>query len=311
MTENVYRKGIIYLHCIIGEYCIMINYEDYLKNLPVIPDIATKIMSIPEDAKNISFKELEDLIKLDPGLTTKILKVANSALYARQREIKTLQMAITLLGFKNIKSLIILTTASTLFTKQKQSTFYKDFWKHSVLTAFISKEIAKKEMQTVSKDESFLAGLLHDIGKVALYHVQTEQYQALLQQRAQTGESSSTLEKEYFGANHKEVGASILHGWNFPDIYVDTAREHGMENITSEHRSLILCVSIADIIADKISAPEVPERKAKTLERFLSLAGVHNDRLEYYNTTFIDQLIADPLFQECQDMFNFSYQPVQ
>ena len=114
----------------------MEQYEKYLKNLPVIPDVAAKILTIPEDAKNISFKELEELIKIDPGLTTKILKVANSALYARQREITTLQMAITLLGFKNIKSLVILTTASNVFAKQSKTEFYKEFWKHSVLTAF-------------------------------------------------------------------------------------------------------------------------------------------------------------------------------
>ncbi len=283
------------------------NYEIYLKNLPVIPNIATKIMSIPEDDKNISFKELEDLIKMDPGLTAKILKVANSALYARQREIKTLQMAITLLGFKNIKSLIILMTASNLFAKQKHSAFYKEFWKHSVLTAFIAKEVAHKEMRTVSKDESFLAGLLHDIGKVALFHVQTEEYEKLLAKKEETGETSSFLEKEFFGASHKEVGASILHNWNFPAIYVDTAREHGMENITSEHRSLILCVSIADTISDIISWEKIPDRKETLFNRLLTLAGINHNRIEYYNTEFIDQLVADPLFKECQDLFNFTY----
>jgi HD-like signal output (HDOD) protein len=62
-------------------------FDKYLNALPVMPDIAAKIVSIPEDNINISFKDLEELIKVDPGLTTKILKVANSAMYARQTEI--------------------------------------------------------------------------------------------------------------------------------------------------------------------------------------------------------------------------------
>ena len=80
----------------------MDTFEIYLKHLPVMPAVSQKILQHAEGGEDISFKELEDLIKLDPGLTAKILKVANSALYARQREITTLQMAITLLGLKNI-----------------------------------------------------------------------------------------------------------------------------------------------------------------------------------------------------------------
>src|SRR6056297_3465215 len=99
----------------------MEKYEQYLKDLPVIPGVATKIISIPEEDKNISFADVAKLIQVDPGLTTKVLKVANSAMYARQREITTLQMAITLLGFKNIKSLIIFTAAAQMFSKHKNA----------------------------------------------------------------------------------------------------------------------------------------------------------------------------------------------
>ena len=94
--------------------------KDYLKNiynLPVIPEVALKVMNIAESGLDISFTELESIIKVDPGLSAKILKVANSALYARRSEIKSLQTAITMLGFKNIRSLILLVTASSFFQK--------------------------------------------------------------------------------------------------------------------------------------------------------------------------------------------------
>ena len=287
----------------------MEQYEKYLKNLPVIPDIAAKILSIPEDAKNISFKELEELIKIDPGLTTKILKVANSALYARQREITTLQMAITLLGFKNIKSLVILTTASNAFAGQSKTPFYKDFWKHSVLTAFLAKEIARRDLKKLSPDEAFLAGLLHDIGQVAMFHVEPEEYQELLKAREQTGAQTKFLEQERFGTNHKQIGASVLAKWSFPDIFVDTAKEHGMINITSEHRTLIICISLADIIADMISHEELPERKQKLLDEYKKLSGIPEERLVYYTSQFVEKVSEDPLFKECQNLFHFTYQP--
>ena len=125
----------------------MKDYTQYMKNLPVMPDIATKILNITEEKLDISFKELENTIKMDPGLSAKILRVANSALYARQREVKNLQMAITLLGFKTIKSLILLITASGMFTRGQNTGFYKFFWKHSVITAFIAKDIKEAYKQ--------------------------------------------------------------------------------------------------------------------------------------------------------------------
>ena len=87
-------------------------------------------------ALEVSFGELEDIVSVDPGLTAKILKVANSAMYARQREITSLRMAISLLGFKNIKSLVMLVAASSMLARRKDSRFYPDYWRHSINTAF-------------------------------------------------------------------------------------------------------------------------------------------------------------------------------
>ena len=159
------------------------NYEQYLKKLPVIPEVATKIMSIAEEKLDISFKELENIIKMDPGLTAKILKIANSALYARQREITSLQMAITLLGFKNIKSLVMLVTASNTFAKYKKTEFYQFFWKHSILTAFFAKHISLRCNKKELSEEVFLSAILHNIGQVALFNSDQEKYPDLSVQK--------------------------------------------------------------------------------------------------------------------------------
>ena len=97
------------------------RYLSNVRDLPVMPDVAAKILAFKEHEFDLSFRQLQDIIKVDIGLTTKILKIANSALYARQREIKDLQTAITLLGFKNIKTLILLVTASTFFAKIRKT----------------------------------------------------------------------------------------------------------------------------------------------------------------------------------------------
>jgi putative nucleotidyltransferase with HDIG domain len=177
-----------------------------------------------------------------------------------------------------------------------------------VLSAFLARELAHREITKLSREEAFLAGLLHDIGQVAMYHVEPGQYQELLTIREQTGEQTKILEQKFLGINHKTIGASVLEKWNFPDIYVDTAREHGMTNITSEHRTLILCVSIADILADKITEGTLPERKISLLEELRKLLSLPQECLGYYKSEFVDKLQEDPLFKECQDLFHFDSQ---
>src|SRR5512136_2368091 len=95
-----------------------------IKDIPIMPQVATRVLQLQEDNLDISFKELEKIILLDPAITARILKVANSALYARQREIKNVQQAITLLGFKMIKSMILLVCASNIYGKHKKK--FKD-----------------------------------------------------------------------------------------------------------------------------------------------------------------------------------------
>jgi HD-like signal output (HDOD) protein len=144
------------------------NILKYINDLPVIPSVAIKVINLAENGLDISFKELENIIKIDPGLTAKILKIANSALYARQKEIESLQKAITLLGFKNIKSLVLLVIAAKFFHKEKNIEFYQHFWKHSIITAFIAKTIVTNSDKIEMAELAFVCGLLHNIGRVVL-----------------------------------------------------------------------------------------------------------------------------------------------
>ena len=208
------------------------KYEKYLKQLPVIPDVAAKIMSMADGASDISFKELEDTIKVDPGLTAKIPRVANSALYARQREIKSLQMAITLLGLKNIKSLVLLVTASNLMPQLTKKGFYQMFWKHSICTAFLARHITLRCNQKDVADEAFLGGLIHDIGQAAFFNADQARYEQLIDSLATNQAKITDLEREAYGVDHRDLGASILQKWFFPNIFVDIAKEHISPNIT-------------------------------------------------------------------------------
>ena len=271
-----------------------------------MPQVAAKIMSITEDNLTISFKDLETTIMVDPFLSSKILKVANSAIYARQKEITNLQNAITLLGFKMIKSLVMLVSASNMFRKYSRTPFYRMFWKHSLLTAFIAKDIAIQIGMKPRKEELFLAGLYHDIGRVALFHCEPEAYTSLIEEQQETNKNTRDLERHYFGTDHKEVGWAILSEWNFPEIFTDPAKEHGSLNITSSYKTVVLVVTAADILAAKLDGGNIPDNKAGILEAIPNHISLPQERLEYYVTDFLQALEDDSLFSECASIFSLS-----
>lgn len=284
----------------------MSDYTSYLKNMPVVPDIAAKILSIPEDKIDISFRELEQTIKMDPGLSAKILKVSNSAMYARQREVKNLQMAITLLGFKTIKSLVLLVTASNAFSKNQNSKFYQFYWKHAIINAFIARELCIKSGNRSLTDECFLAALLHDIGQVALYNANAERYDQVLQMAAEHQMRISQVEKDLYSTNHRDVGAAVLRDWNFPDIYIDAASEHGSPNITSSHKKSILIISVADFLASNIDLYHDNPIDIEVMRDILKQTNIEDAVLIEIQESFLETIKEDPLFQECQSLFKLS-----
>lgn len=284
----------------------MTDYTQFLKNMPVIPDIAAKILTVTEEKVDISFRDLENTIKMDPGLSAKILKVANSALYARQREVTNLQTAITLLGFKTIKSLVLLITASNMFSKSQNTAFYKFFWKHSVINAFLARSIAEKSGARQIADQCFLSGLLHDIGQVALHNSNPEGYAQVLELAKSQGKRISEIEESLFESNHKEVGAGVLKNWSFPDVYVDCAAEHGSPNITSPHKQTILIISIADFITSNIDLYSDAPLEFSLFHDVVRQTSLTETDLQDYQDNFVESLADDKLFLECKNLFKLN-----
>ncbi|MBN2618519.1 MAG: HDOD domain-containing protein [Spirochaetales bacterium] len=235
----------------------MDNLSKYIENLPVIPEVAAKIISSAEDNLDLSFHELEEIIKIDAAITSKILKVANSSLYARQAEIKSLEKAIALLGFKTIKNLVLIISATSAFKSESSSNFFKEFWTNSVLTAFFSKEIALTFSDKRVADDVFLAGLIHKIGQIALYRTNPVVYEKILNSSNLLLISNiDNAELTAFGIDHKILGSNILKEWSFPDIFIDCTREYGSNNILSRFKREIIIITLGDLMSKEVISGE-------------------------------------------------------
>lgn len=281
----------------------MENYSEYMKDLPVIPEIAIKILSIAEDNMNISFHDLEEIIKIDPALTAKVLKVANSALYARQSQINNLSRAISLLGFKTIKNLVLILSAASAFKVEGKLPFFRDFWKTGVLTAFYSRELANELFDESMAEDVFLSGLIHRIGQIALYRHNPEIYIDIIKHSQLDPVNLSEIEKDYYDIDHRTLGANILSSWSFPEVFIDCAREYGYKNIISKYKKEIIIVSLADLMSkDTINGFELTQDFLEETQ-WLSFLGLTFNVFQEIKSEIVKNLNNSEEYKECEVIF--------
>ncbi|HOO45770.1 MAG TPA: HDOD domain-containing protein, partial [Deltaproteobacteria bacterium] len=136
-----------------------------LGEIPTLPSIATTIMEKTLDTK-VNARQIAQMVEKDQALSIKVLKVANSPFYRRIKEISTIRGAVVLLGFNVLKSIVLSISVINLFNeKDKRALDFYKFWQHSIACAVCAKAIANKVFPA-SAEDAFIAGLLHDLGKV-------------------------------------------------------------------------------------------------------------------------------------------------
>lgn len=280
-----------------------------IKDVPIFPQVAVKILQIQEDNIDISFKKLESIILLDPGLTAKILKVANSALYARQREITNLQQALTLLGFKMVKSLVLLVSASNIYSKRvKQQyettdatitkTSAEKIWKHSVLTAFVSKFLATRLKCDDKKEDVFVAGLLHDIGRLVMLNNFTDKYEEYIVFLNQTPYNDiCRIEEKLFQHNHQDYGRLVLEKWNFPQELLDTVSQHHIVHVDSKYKTTVQIVGLANNIAKGIENENLSDGDMEIQTAFMKALNISQEDYDHISSECINSIKNDELYK--------------
>ncbi|HOE42623.1 MAG TPA: HDOD domain-containing protein [Rhodoferax sp.] len=196
--------------------CKTINY----KNIPVQSEVIAGIIRLDVDSASC-FRELENLVGSDQGVTTLLLRVVNSSLYSRGRNITTIPLAISVLGFNVVRSLALLALTRSLFSQTKNLLFRTHVWQHSLLTALASQSICGKLVSSSGRDESFVAGLMHDTGKVLLFNHDQNLCLEAISLSIKTGCSSLEAEQHFFGVTHVQIGREAVTQWRLPERFND------------------------------------------------------------------------------------------
>lgn len=217
-------------------------------DMPVLPSRINKIIKITEDPDS-TIEELENEILKDHSLTSKILRLANSAYYGYPRKINTVSQATILLGFQTVKSMALASTVSKMMAHELDGYALgkNDLWTQSQTCAIISRYIAK-EIARANPETAYVAGLLRDIGKTILNHYVKKEYTTIINKVETQNISFLEAEEEILGFNHAQVGERIAKKWNFPDNLVESIGLHHTPEKSLIDPKLVSIIHVADAI---------------------------------------------------------------
>jgi len=227
--------------------------EFLIKNmgdLPTIPSVFLTVNKMLSDPHTSAF-DVGQVVSSDQVIASKILKLANSAFYGFAGRVNTVPHAIAILGFNATKNIVLTTgVLSALNLKTPIEGFnLAAFWKHSAAVGAIARLVAE-EFYAQRKEEAFIAGILHDIGKLILAICSPEDFARCINLATSKGCLFLEAEKEVLGIYHTDIADLINRRWNLPrEIAAVMINHHKNVSALSEHTRMIAIVKLADVLA--------------------------------------------------------------
>ncbi len=191
-------------------------FKDF--KIPTLPQVVTKILELMQQPE-VNLVEIAKLIECDPGLTSQLLKMVNSAFCGLSREIVNVQHAISVLGIKGVENLVVSYGVFKIVKSPKMQGFQLDiFWTDSLMRALFARELAR--LKKIPSDEIFLGALLQDIALPILLTEWFDVYQRAYKKWQGSGKRLSDIEKKELSWDHAQAGAWIAKNWKLPEILI-------------------------------------------------------------------------------------------
>jgi putative nucleotidyltransferase with HDIG domain len=222
-----------------------------VNNIPTLSVLVHKVIELVENP-NTSVQQLAEFLSKDQSLTAKILKLANSAFYGFPQKIGTINLAIVVLGFESVKDLGL----SSAVVEAFQEEIYGDhmdlnkFWIHSVAVAAGCKIMTHEVGKSVG-GEIFVAGLLHDIGKMVTCRHMTEEFDRIKKTSLDSKRDMAEVELEILGFSHADVGGWLAEKWNLPAHQTNAIYYHPFPWLSFKEPNIAMHVHFADLLAHK------------------------------------------------------------
>jgi HD-like signal output (HDOD) protein len=243
---------------------------EQIRNLPSIPKVMFEVTNIlkHEPVNNI---RLSETISKDQGLTTKVLSIANSPLYGLQRKVSSLEFAILLLGGEEIGSIVTAVSLADAIRFNTSANFrYMDYWKHSMLVAISSRDIARRLGMNEISGDAFLAGMLHDLGFQLLIRYFPNEYSKILVLVENGDPDFLAAENAVLGITHQEMGRFLAQKWGLPESLCDVLEFHHNPEKSKQNPLLVSIIHLADCMTQEFKIGDTFWDKSISFHTYVS-----------------------------------------
>jgi HD-like signal output (HDOD) protein len=258
--------------------------KKHIEQMPSLSTTVTKVLEVC-NRPNTSANDLNRVIGLDPVLTGQVLKLINSAYYSLSNQINSLTRAIIMLGVNTVKNLALSTAVLGSIGRQDsfRSLPMDAFWTHSLCVGVMARAMAGlKGIPGMMHEEFFVAGLLHDLGKIPLNHCFAEEYRQVMELSAIERGPLLRAEEMIMGFDHSRAGKMIADKWQLNLALSELLRfHHAPEKASADNRQLVAVVAVANIFANLFDIGSAGDRypDLSRLPELLSQIGLTWDDL--------------------------------
>ncbi len=255
-----------------------------------LPEVCIRVNEMLEDAR-ISASDIGKVISQDTGLTARLLKIVNSAFYGFPSRIETVSRAVTVIGLRELRGLVLAASAVEAFSKIPNDLLNMvKFWRHSVYCGVVAQLLADR-CHVLHSERLFVAGLLHDIGKLILSHRLPGEMGEVVARAKLEERPDFELEQDVFGFDHSEVGGELLKVWQMPKSLEQAVRHHHFPDQADDAMMDVCLIHIANSMT-------------LIAESGLELDSAQNEIASYaWQTTSLDPAIMDEVFQDAGGLF--------
>lgn len=227
--------------------------------LPTMPEVLLKLNEVIAGS-DASAADVAKVVTKDPAVSTNILRIVNSAYYGLQVRVSSVSLAVSVMGFNMTKKVALKAAVFSAFGKRREKIQHFDplaFWKHAIYTGVAARTLAAASpaFADVHPEDVYIAGLLHDIGKIILMEKAAPRYLAMLRRAVQEQRSETAVETDCFGFTHADVGSVLAIKWSLPEDLAIAIRYHHAPSRDPFHRSLSSLIHLADQLAWRSGTP--------------------------------------------------------
>ncbi len=270
-----------------------LNIIAKVEAFPSLPGATTKLVSLIDDP-NAAVAEIEEILRMDPGLTANVLKLSNSAYFGFPSKIGSVHKAIILLGAKRLMQLVMTSCVNSVMNKSIPGYDLPpgEMWRHSIAVS-VAAEGLIEELNVPEADEIFTAALLHDVGKLVLGEFVKDDI-AKIEKIVSKDVSFEVAEQAVLGIDHAEIGAKILESWGLPEEIVSAVRWHHDPDAADTTSTLIDIVHVANVLCLMIGIGVGREglqyRPSPVVTKRLGIKSAHIEKVASHTLDWVSDL---------------------